>query len=118
MTTFHRIELAAIVVKLALFCASAYGQPLQGEFAPQPPQVIAIPQPPMVYDPPPVLIQQPPRLVPVAPQGQWIRVRRPTGLGQFLFGDMYVFIPAPPPQQQQQMPPPQPQFDSRQRGIQ
>lgn len=110
----------AWIVLWSLFACSVrvYGQPLQGEFAPQPPPVVAIPQPPYYVQPAPVLVQPPPRLVPTVPQGVWVPVRRPTGIGNFLFGPVWTFIPTPPPQQRQQMPAPQPQYDSRQRGIQ
>lgn len=125
MTTFHRIELAAILLKLAL-CLSAYGQPLQGEFAPQPPAVQVIPRQPIVYDPPPVVYQPPPVLAPIPQAGVWIPVRRPLPIANWLLGPVWYFQPTPPPQQQ--LPPPQngavrhqlppPQYDSRQRGIQ
>lgn len=92
--------MALILLLAAVACAS--GQ-MQGHFAPQPPPVVAVPQPPAVYDPPPVVYQPPPRLVPVQPQGIWVPVRRPTAIGNLLFGPVWTFVPsAPPPQQYDQ----------------
>lgn len=97
----------SLAIVLMLVAVRAQAQP-QSYFAPQPPPVVAVPQPHVVYQPPPVVYQPPPVYVPVAQQGVWVPIRRPTAIGNFLFGPVWTFVPTPPPQQT--MPAPERQY--------
>ena len=98
--------LLLLVVWLAANCAHAQQQ---GYFEPQAPPVVAVPQPPVVVQPPPIVYQPPPQLIPIQPHGVWMPVRRPTLIGNMLFGPVWTFVPyqRPPQPPPQQYPPPQ-----------
>lgn len=118
-----REALAILVLYFAaVLCISqAEAQP-QGRFAPRPegqyyqaPPVV-VQQPPVVVQPPPQVYLPPPTFVPTP--GVWVPVRRPTWVGQWLFGDVYYFVPTPPQQSAPPpFPPPEQQQSSRQMPV-
>ena len=76
--------LVALAVVMLACALSAQGQTIvYGQ--------VVEPQPPVWVQPAPVLVPQPPRVS--AQPGVLVAYRRPTLVGQLLFGDFYVWVP-------------------------
>lgn len=105
----REVWLAVLLSLSASFCVSRSEAQQQGHLAPRqqgryyqsPPVVVQ--DPPVVVQPAPRVYIPPPTFVPTP--GVWVPIRRPTDIGQFIFGPVWTFYPTPP-QEQPSVPPP------------